>query len=70
LEIQLGQWMMFCWGKHVRECFCLKCRHVNECFTEADVDERMLCERKHVKGGVMKNSSLTTRTMGPSYMCC
>jgi hypothetical protein len=38
LESQLCP-MMFCWGKHVKQCF-----------AEADTGERMFCYSKQVKG--------------------
>lgn len=42
--------MVFCWGKHVKECF-----------PEADTDERMLCYSKHfqeaLEGGVSKETA-------------
>ena len=48
LESQLC-WMVFCWGKHVKECFPEvdtgeRLRQTREeRFTEADTEERILC---------------------------
>jgi hypothetical protein len=61
--------MVFCWGKHVKECF-IKVgsgvkgsgRLVKEGFAEADTGERMFCSSKHIKGHMMKDSLLTVCT--------
>ena len=47
LERQLC-WMVFCWGKHVKECFPEvdtgeRLGQTHKCFTEADTGERMFC---------------------------
>ena len=47
LESQLC-WMVFCWGKHVKECFPEvdtgeRLGQTHKCFTEADTGERMFC---------------------------
>ena len=54
--------MVFYWGKHMKECFPevdtgerLRQTHDLLFFTKAD---KMLSESKHVKGHVMKESSL------------
>jgi hypothetical protein len=68
--------MVFCWGKHVKECF-IKVDTgvkglgglVKEHFAEADRGERMLCLSKPVKGHVIKDSLLTTCMYWSAFHC-
>ena len=62
----------FSWGKHVKEHLAEvdiggRLRQTREgCFAKAETGERMFCQSQHMKGHLMKNSSLMT----PMYVVC